>query len=106
MFKDNQYQFIHQRNDINYSLKAHVTNVVNLDSHFNHWACERYSLFTKNKNQIYRGVVVHAPWKLVELENIQMTDNFSTMLGLKLTSFGKMTYSRWQKVRFTPFQKV
>jgi uncharacterized protein YqjF (DUF2071 family) len=101
-----KYDFVHKRDDLNYSITARVTKKDCKDVKFNLWATERYSLFTKNKDQIFRGIVTHQPWELVQLNNIEFQDQFSKILKLSFSPFGEVSYSRQLKVRFFPFQEI
>lgn len=77
-------------------------------SDFDRWSTERYSLFTKRGTTELRGIVEHAPWELRELKVLELTDNFSVMLGeeLKMKTLIGSSYAQVLDVRFRPFRKL
>ncbi len=90
-----------------FQLKARVKEV-KLSSDFDRWSTERYALFTKRGETVYEGTVEHRPWRLQEIEIVELQDNFSSLIGehLKMKALSGASYSQSLDVRFRPFKKV
>ncbi len=105
--KNNTYEFIHKREDIQFHLKAEIISNEIKSSDFDLWAAERYNLFTKNsKNEIYHGIVIHEPWKLKDVKVNDLNNQFTTLITNKILIDEKCHYSDKLKVRFKPFKKI
>ncbi len=77
------------------------------DTPFDRWLTERYSLFTDDKDKIYRGDVIHKPWKLQKATLEYFNDQFSKQFGF--SSEQKefyCLYAREINVHFKPFKKM
>jgi uncharacterized protein YqjF (DUF2071 family) len=76
--------------------------------HFDLWATERYSLFTKKGDLTFQGIVQHIPWKLNTILIESIEDNFSKQIGinLKANAFINNSYSNELDVKFRPFIKI
>lgn len=99
---NNQYHFLHEREAFHFQLDAIIQNE-NQTSHFDTWATERYSLFTKKGEVVYQGIVIHAPWKLKCFEIIHLKDQFTSMLTQAKFDLVGTAYSKSIKVRFLKF---
>jgi uncharacterized protein len=101
----NNYQFQHKREGLNFKLTAKFQNP-RPSTDFDLWATERYSLFTRHKNVIYRGVVSHKPWTHTDINICVVDDQFTKMVTNAPMKLVGSSYAQELKVRFTPFQKV
>lgn len=101
----NEYDLQHSRNDFSFLINANVLENKAFCP-FEFWATERYSLFTKKGDRIYRGIVMHQPWKLQEIKINQLEDQFSKLVSSNLGELVGSSYARELKVRFRPFTKV
>ncbi len=88
-------------------LRAH-RGAARTSTAFDLWATERYALFTKRGSATLRGVVEHVPWPLQDLKVLELTDEFSSLIGeeLKLKKILGTSYCPRLDVRFRPFQKI
>ena len=101
-----KYYFNHRRNQLRLELEAKMSQDLS-NSDFDHWATERYSLFTLDKKFHYQGRVQHDPWKLQKAEIVSINDSFSDLLpNLNLSPLKSASYSRKINVRFSPFKKI
>ena len=83
------------------------TSTDSLDCHLSKWLTERYSLFTVSGNKVFRGDVIHDPWKLNRCELIKFSDNFSAEFGFPTKNKDPhLSYSQGLDVRFIPFKRV
>ena len=103
--KDGQYYFNHQREKIKFEMRAVLSKNETSKSLFDLWATERYSLFTKYKNTIFRGIVMHDPWNLFEVEVNLNKNNLLSMINLEHFKVENSQYSDRLLVRFKPFLK-
>jgi uncharacterized protein YqjF (DUF2071 family) len=101
----NQYNFSHSRGDLNFKLQASLRERKD-PSAFDIWALERYCLFTKNKNQTFRGDVIHEPWNLKKVEITLIEDQFTRMVADGINQQVTASYSDYLKVRFRPFKRI
>ncbi|MFY7994322.1 MAG: DUF2071 domain-containing protein [Bacteriovoracaceae bacterium] len=99
------YEFDHQRADYHFSLRAMILKR-RRSNEFDHWTTERYSLFTKNGDKTYQGIVEHAPWRLRDVNLTQIGNNFTTLVTDQYLEFAGASFSRYLKVRFRPFRPV
>jgi uncharacterized protein YqjF (DUF2071 family) len=70
------------------------------------WLVERYHLFTKKTNCLYRGDVMHDPWKLRELDALSYEDTFSSQFGFEPATEVHARYAESLDVKFRPFAKM
>jgi uncharacterized protein YqjF (DUF2071 family) len=93
----------------NYRFKvtARFNDVEKKKTAFETWATDRYDLFLIHQNHIYRGSVKHAPWKLLEVEILELENKFSDSFGIPLSrDWSEISYCPELKVRFAPFERV
>ena len=100
---NNEYRFQHSRHNVSFDLKASVLDAKPFCP-FEFWATERYSLFTKIGDRIYRGIVMHKPWELQSIKINQKNDNFSKLVTKDLGELIGSSYAKELKVRFRPFR--
>ena len=68
------------------------------------WLTERYSLFTPGSKGLYRGDVIHEPWKLRKVVRQAFCDDFTKQFGFSSPlKFIKASYSDGVNVFFKPF---
>ena len=102
--KDNQLLKFSESNSIDLQVKI-TTDI--LDCRLATWLTERYSLFTVSGKKVYRGDVIHDPWKLNKCELLHFTDKFSTEFGFPSNeNHLHLAYSPGLDVRFIPFKRV
>lgn len=100
----------------NYRARSHVSQrILNLSGKIGaprgktpleEWALERYSLFTTQGTQVYRGDVIHQPWKVKDFELTEASGNFTSIISVPIElSEAETTYSETLDVRFLPFQR-
>lgn len=70
------------------------------------WLTERYHLYTKTTNHLYRGDVMHEPWQLEEVDVISFEDTFSPQFGFDPAANIRARYAESLDVRFRPFVKL
>lgn len=70
------------------------------------WLVERYSLFTHGKGSFYRGDVLHEPWQLSGVEDLEVTESLSEEFGFSSTDDWHARYAAVLDVRFRPFTKL
>lgn len=107
-FTNEKYKFESERENYSFQVEANIQKTSKVKTEFDHWALERYHLFTKTRSDTYRGDVFHEPWVLSEVKINQLTDHFSKQVeGVHLspTPFS-VNYCRSLRVRFTPFEKM
>jgi uncharacterized protein YqjF (DUF2071 family)/uncharacterized membrane protein len=99
------YHFDHHRDELNFKLEAQIGKSIPADE-FTIWATERYSLFTEHKGRIFQGIVSHKPWEHRNVKINFLNNNFSKMVVEKDIQQCGVSYSKYLKVRFRPFQEV
>ena len=70
------------------------------------WIAERYSLFTAGKRGLYRGDVLHDPWRLQAVDQLELQDSFSEQFGFSSRTEVHARYALPLDVRFRPFVKL
>ena len=70
------------------------------------WLVERYSLFTRGKDAFFRGDVLHEPWQLSRVEELNVSESLSEEFGFASTSDWHARYAEVLDVRFRPFTKL
>ena len=70
------------------------------------WLVERYHLYTNHKRKLYRGDVLHKPWKLRELKVVSYEDNLSPQFGFNSASEIHARFAEPLDVRFRPFVRL
>lgn len=103
-FKENQFLNFFESNSIDLQVKT-TTN--SLNCRLSSWLTERYSLFTVSGKKVFRGDVIHSPWKLNQCELVRFKDNFSSDFGFPSSGDNlHLAYSPGLDVRFIPFKRV
>ncbi|MDQ0428048.1 uncharacterized protein YqjF (DUF2071 family) [Planomicrobium stackebrandtii] len=70
-------------------------------SRLERWLTERYCLWTKPKDQLYRVDITHLPWRLYYLKGQIYQNTMASYLPFSLHHYRPMAhYSKLQKVRF------
>ncbi|PIP88993.1 MAG: hypothetical protein COW01_15510 [Bdellovibrionales bacterium CG12_big_fil_rev_8_21_14_0_65_38_15] len=67
---------------------------------------ERYSLFTDNGTSIFRGQVIHDPWQLSQVSDIDFKETLHNQYNITQSTFHSCFYSKALDVYFKPFKKV
>ena len=104
-----QYCFSSSREGANFKLKAKISNALKNENknELDAWATDREHLFTEFKKKIYQGTVIHAPWRLQKVEEIEFEDRFSSLLNLQFKKVpDEIAYCEHLSVRFRRFQIV
>lgn len=70
------------------------------------WLVERYSLFTRGRDAYYRGDVLHEPWELSGVEDLEVSESLSEEFGFSSTNDWHARYAAALDVRFLPFTKL
>lgn len=88
-------------------MKAKVTSVPLVTESYHYWLMERYSVFTHNGSDIWRGDVIHEPWplKYVKIETLRegLCNEFFPTAPVELES---VFYCEKMPVSFRPFQRL
>ncbi|WKA54283.1 YqjF family protein [Planococcus shixiaomingii] len=67
------------------------------------WLTERYCLWTKPKNRLFRVDIEHDPWQLEYVKGTVYRNTMASFLPVDFPQELAIThYSEWQKVRFFP----
>jgi uncharacterized protein len=70
------------------------------------WALERYSLFATEGPRVYRGDVIHEPWKVKDFKLSEASGNFTSLIPVSINLSGaEASYSEALDVCFLPFQR-
>ena len=104
LIKEHQSLKFYESNSIDVEVK---TTNEDLECRLSTWLTERYSLYTVSGKRVFRGDVIHDPWKLNKCELKKFTDTFSYEFGFP--SNGQhlhLAYSPGLDVRFIPFKRV
>ncbi len=102
-----RYDFASQRTEASISLSARLSHHRIEKNELETWAAERYQLFTFDQGKVRVGRVKHAPWALESAELLDLKDQFSSLLPVRLNSKpNSMSYCPELQVRFLPFQLV
>lgn len=70
------------------------------------WLVERYHLYTNSKSCLYRGDVLHDPWRLQNVSVNCLEDRFSSQFGFSLPEGVHTSYAASLNVKFRPFVKL
>lgn len=70
------------------------------------WLVERYSLFTRGRKSFFRGDVLHEPWQLREVKELEVSESLSKEFGFSSTNDWHARYAAVLDVRFRPFTKL
>lgn len=70
------------------------------------WLVERYHLYTDKPDCLYRGDVIHEPWRLQKLDALSYEDVFSSEFGFEPAAEIHARYAKSLDVRFRPFKKL
>ena len=104
---DSRYIFSSRRSDFSFKLRAKISTVLKEKTYLDYWATDREHLFTRSKEHIYRGTVIHAEWRLQKVDKINFEDRFSDQLSIHLNQIpDEVAYCEYLKVRFKPFEIV
>jgi uncharacterized protein YqjF (DUF2071 family) len=101
-------EFQHSRDMLKCRIDVlNTKEVVESSTALSAWATNRYALFNVFKNRVYRGVVEHAPWSLVDATVAQCDGNFLEQVpGAASFSLMGASYSSQIDVSFKPFEKL
>lgn len=70
------------------------------------WLVERYCLWTLIGGHVYKGPILHSPWKLQEARAVWQMDRFVDFIGKEYFNGQPIIqYCRKKKVKFFPFEK-
>jgi uncharacterized protein YqjF (DUF2071 family) len=106
-----KYQIKHQRKNLSFELQGTIGDVKE-KTDFDLWSAERYHLFCRDENQVYRGDTIHPAWSLKNFEATLIKDQFSCLLGndqipsLSVGNLLSASYSEKLEVKFQPFVKL
>ena len=103
------YRLNSQRPPFSFSVEAGLdaTGKKKVKTELDHWATERYRLFTKDRHHTYEGMVMHGEWPLEEVKLVTLEDRFSCQLPISLRGDPEsLSYVRSLVVRFCPFRIV
>ncbi|MGC6455426.1 MAG: YqjF family protein [Coraliomargaritaceae bacterium] len=70
------------------------------------WLVERYSLFTRGRDSFFRGDVLHEPWQLNRVSDLEVSESLSEEFGFSSTNQWHARYAAVLDVRFRPFTKL
>jgi hypothetical protein len=74
---------------------------------FEHWATERYCLYTTHHGHVYRGEIHHQPWPLQNAEAEFETNTVATAAGISLPPIKPMLhFARRLEVLIWPLQRA
>lgn len=88
-----------------FSMSLELGQAVGSDA-LDKWLVERYHLYTSDGVSLYRGDVLHRPWKLHEVEHLEWEDHFSSQFGFAALADVRARYAEPTDVRFKPFVKL
>jgi uncharacterized protein YqjF (DUF2071 family) len=105
--KNDQYLFESAHPQYELKIQATITANQATPTLLNTWISERYHLFLKKGDSIYRGDVYHTPWSLREVKSVQYLGNFEKSFGIPIhRPFDHVVYGNRLQVRFPSFNKI
>ena len=100
-----RFESLHPEHGV--ALEAALQKTARSESKLHTWAVERYQLFTKDRERVYRGRVRHEPWSTSPVDLIRIEEGLSSMIGLQLPSEGlEAHYQEVLQVEFSPFEEL
>ena len=103
----NRYQFESHHPEHGLVLEAALQPSARSESRLHSWAVERYQLFVKKNERVYRGRVRHAPWNTCPADLIRIEERLSSMVGLGPSKEGmEAHYQKVLQVEFSPFERL
>ena len=88
-----------------FSMKSEVGASIAADA-LDRWLVERYHLYTTDGTSLYRGDVVHEPWRLRQVDDLRWQDQLSPQFGFDSAIDLRARYAEPIDVRFKPFVKL